>query len=598
MRPRVSSILCLLFLLSGTGTLRAQWTTGGDVSGGYWYKYVEQTFLKDFHHGLGSGSVWVQYDKPAFMWKTTVNGQYERNSEDSFRFEFDLEDPDVKDFRTDRKTMQSTLWNLGVKSEFKWTPVPGQCYEAWLQYGYDDKISTNTVMHEEDIQDDVTSLSIEVPDHRGHKASQGFSSYHELGSNRLTLLSEVLLEESWIKDDIHWTVTDSFDATDYIKSMDTSCSFMPRSRNYSLRANLHLRDTVLTGSRSRGMVDPGVRTRVDAGHDLYGGSKRRTLEELLLLNTVPQDSSEFAQHFKSRILTVEPYVATTWVLGPFTVSADYGLRFYSRAVSDAVTSTRKAASWAYVVGRSSLDWKLSEQHTLSLSSTMDVSQPATTQLLWEFRQGSDLSTLVIGNPELKACRNRSYVLSHKSSVRRFSTTLEAGFTRSLDEIDRTFLKMIIKDGEYKVFSWVNSSDSWAFRLYELLGWEGDIVRAHVGIQYNQIRRWKKDDGKQIDSHNWRTWADARVVFGRGWVVAADALYRSRVNTVYTSIDDYWTLNFRIEKNFRKWSLYLEGRDLLDNLFETSYLSADGLSGWTVMDYKNWRMIVLGFKWNI
>jgi len=155
------------------------------------------------------------------------------------------------------------------------------------------------------------------------------------------------------------------------------------------------------------------------------------------------------------------------------------------------------------------------------------------------------------------------------------------------------------DGKvYNVFFLVNSSDSWAVNFYHQLGWDGNLLAAHIGAQYNQIRRWPTAGGPVKDSNNWRIWADARVRFGKGWSLGADVTYQSKVNTIYSSVNDYWKLNARLEKNFKKWTLYLEGRDLLDKNVELQFRSADGLSGWIENTRKAWRLILLGIRWNL
>ena len=58
------------------------------------------------------------------------------------------------------------------------------------------------------------------------------------------------------------------------------------------------------------------------------------------------------------------------------------------------------------------------------------------------------------------------------------------------------------------------------------------------------------------------------------------------------------LNARLQKRFQNITVYLEGRDLLDNIRETIYESADGTERWAESARNNRRLVVLGLKWNI
>ena len=61
--------------------------------------------------------------------------------------------------------------------------------------------------------------------------------------------------------------------------------------------------------------------------------------------------------------------------------------------------------------------------------------------------------------------------------------------------------------------------------------------------------------------------------------------------------EYCKLNAHIQKDFKHVTLYLEGRDLLDQPMETSFLSEELQEFWVEEVRSNRRIFILGAKWN-
>ena len=67
-------------------------------------------------------------------------------------------------------------------------------------------------------------------------------------------------------------------------------------------------------------------------------------------------------------------------------------------------------------------------------------------------------------------------------------------------------------------------------------------------------------------------------------------------TFFTIFKQYCELKARVQKDFKQFSLYLEGRDLLDTPLETSFESEETKEFWIEEVRSNRRIIVLGAKW--
>jgi hypothetical protein len=148
-----------------------------------------------------------------------------------------------------------------------------------------------------------------------------------------------------------------------------------------------------------------------------------------------------------------------------------------------------------------------------------------------------------------------------------------------------------------VFSWVNSDDSWSFGTAHRIGWEGSKLKSGVGMELNQTRRIAKKDRTIKNASDWRLTADVEALLGKGWSLGANVKYQSKVATFFTSFNEYWELNTHIQKKFRNVTLYLDGRDLLDNARQSSFRSEDGKELWVDVARENRRLFLLGVKWD-
>lgn len=95
---------------------------------------------------------------------------------------------------------------------------------------------------------------------------------------------------------------------------------------------------------------------------------------------------------------------------------------------------------------------------------------------------------------------------------------------------------------------------------------------------------------------WSGSVDLSAGPGKGWSIGADARYQSKVATFFTIFKQYCELNVRIQKDFKKFTLYLQGKDLLDQTRETSFESEELQEFWIEQVRGNRRIYVLGAKW--
>lgn len=118
----------------------------------------------------------------------------------------------------------------------------------------------------------------------------------------------------------------------------------------------------------------------------------------------------------------------------------------------------------------------------------------------------------------------------------------------------------------------------------------------MGVTYNQSRRTSRKTGAVKNSFDWRLTSDVTARLGKGWSIGADAKYQSKVATFFTIFKQYCELNAYVQKEFKKFTLYFQGRDLLDQVKETSFESEETKEYWIEQVRNNRRIFVLGAKW--
>ena len=243
-----------------------------------------------------------------------------------------------------------------------------------------------------------------------------------------------------------------------------------------------------------------------------------------------------------------------------------------------------------------MKWTISPKHALSLSNQMSVSHPDYLKVCWYDRTAGYLDQLYRGNEKLLSPMTRLYGLEYEFKYKRFLSQFTVSYKRVVNEIDQTWTNEEIDGRQYKVFHWLNSSNSHSVGFTQKLGWRGKVIVANAGITYNQSRRTAMDSGKVKNSFDWRLNTDVTAFLGKGWSIGADARYQSKVATFFTIFKQYCELNVRIQKDFKKFTLYLQGKDLLDQTRETSFESEELQEFWIEQVRSNRRIYVLGAKW--
>lgn len=586
-----------LALLLCSLPLRAQWSGSVDFSAGL--GGMEGSLVSDdkpMFHGLTQGVFQLNYKTEKFRWSTKVDGKWEPKTTDNSRFSYKNEKVGLV-----YKAATTRPLSTSIRSDFTWLPSKDRNYTAWILYQYKNDRANNHSMtikgDVEEVQD--FSYYYEEPVMDEHKLETGVKTYRSFNGGRSILHSSVAFQIIGSQRVNTWTVfkTDPGEGGTAIQDDELygyawRYRITPSSQDINLDADIHLQQTVLD-SEVNLKITPGARLSTKQALDHNSGATQISLEK-----EEPEwkDSTRLREFFNYLSVWVDPYVAADFKWKNVEAHANYAAQVYARRLNDDTHQQPLKVKGVYPVGRANIKWTISPNHSLNLTNQMSVSHPDYLKICWYDRTAGYLDQLYRGNEGLLSPKTRVYGLEYEFKYKRFISQSTVSYKRVLDEIDQTWTNEEIDGRQYKVFHWLNSSNSRSVGLTQKLGWRGKVIVANVGITYNQSRRTAKDSDKVKNSFDWKLTSDVTAFLGKGWSVGADAKYQSKVATFFTIFKQYCELNVRIQKDFKKFTLYLQGRDLLDQTRETSFESEELQEFWVEQVRSNRRIFVLGAKW--
>ena len=594
---RIPRLFLGLALLLCSLPLRAQWSGNVDLSAGL--GGMEGSIVSDdkpMFHGLTQGVFQLNYKTDHFRWSTRVDGKWEPKTTDNTRFAYKKEKVGIV-----YKAATTRPLSTSIRSDFVWTPSPGRDYSAWILYQYKNDRAFNHSINFDGNVEELQSFSYyyEEPVMDEHKVETGARFSHRFNGGRSILHGSVVFQSAGSQRVNTWTVfkTDPGEGATVIEDEEVAgyawrYRITPGSRDFNVDGDIHLQQTLLDQDVKLTLT-PGARISTEHAQDQNSGATQISLYNE---QEVWKDSTRLRETFDFLSLWAEPYMAADFKWKNVEAHANYAGQIYARRLNDDTHWQPLKVKGFYPVGKANVRWTLSPMHSFNLTNQMSVSHPDYLKICWYDRTAGYLDQLYRGNEQLLSPRTRLYGLEYEFKYKRFLTQFAVSYKRVVNEIDQTWTNEEIDGRQYKVFHWLNSSNSRSVGLTQKLGWRGKVIVANAGITYNQSRRRAMDSDKVKNSFDWRLNADVTAFLGKGWSVGADARYQSKVATFFTIFKEYCELNFRIQKDFKKFTLYLQVRDLLDQPRQTSFESEELQEFWIEEVRSNRRIFVLGAKW--
>ena len=594
---RISGLFLGVALLLCSLPLRAQWSGNVDLSaglGGMKGSIVSDD--KPMYHGLTQGVFQLNYKTDKFRWSTKLDGKWEPKTTDNTRLSYKKEKLGLV-----YKSATTRPLSTSIRSDFAWTPSPVRNYSTWILFQYkNDRAYNHSMTFNGDVEDfNSFSYYYEEPVMDEYKVETGAKANHSFNGGRSVLHGSVSFQAISSQRTNTWTVfkTDPEEGGTAVIDEEVlgyawRYRITPGSRDFNVDADIHLQHTVLDREVNL-KITPGARLSTKQALDQNSGATQISLEGE---EVIWKDSTRLRETFNYLSVLAEPYVGADFKWKNVEAHANYAGQVYARRLNDDTHQQPLKVKGVYPVGKANIKWTISPHHSLNLTNQMSASHPDYLKICWYDRTAGYLDQLYRGNESLLSPKTRTYGLEYEFKYKRFLSQSTVSYKRVVDEIDQTWTNEEIDGRQYKVFHWLNSSNSHSVGLTQKLGWRGKVIVANAGITYNQSRRTAKDSDKVKNSFDWKLTADATAFLGKGWSIGVDAKYQSKVATFFTIFKQYCELNARIQKDFKKFTLYLQGRDLLDQSRETSFESEELQEFWVEQVRSNRRIFVLGAKW--
>ena len=590
----------MLALLLCCVPLRAQWSGSVDISAGL--GGMEGSIITDdepMFHGLTEGKFQLNYKKEKFSWITTVDGKWAPKTTDNSRMAYKNEKLNIT-----YKAAHTQPLSTSIKSEFTWTPNPHRNYSTWILYQYKNDRAQNHSMTFDGSVEDMENISYyyEIPTMNEHKLETGLKTFRSFSSGRSILRSSLKLQTIGSDRINTWIVFKTGDPSgsgtavniDDITGYAWKYRITPQSYDFNLDGDINLQRTVRDDDIKL-KVTPGARLAIKHALDENSGATRINVS-LKEEEEIWRDSTRLRESFNYLSVCADPYVIADFRWKNLEAKADYAAQVYGRRLNDETHKQPLNIKGVYPVGKGHVKWTISPMHSLILSNEMSVKHPDYLKVCWYDRTAGYLDQLYRGNEELRSPQTRLYTLTYELKYKRFISKTGVSYKHVVDEIDQTWTNEEIDGRQYKVFKWLNSANSYTLGLSENLGWRGKIITANLAVNYNQSHRIANSNGAIKNSFDWKLTCDISAKLGKGWSAGLNAKYQSKVATFFTIFKQYCELKARVQKDFKQFSLYLEGRDLLDTPRETSFESEETKEFWIEEVRSNRRIIVLGAKW--
>ena len=478
---------------------------------------------------------------------------------------------------------------FSLRSDFDWHPTTSQQISAYFSYGYDyDKTKNNSVNLFTDAKD-LFNVKVALENSRIHQhaAEAGWESSHHLGSSRRQLLTSGAWKGSFNNQTSRWMKlmmshddgTASDDSRSSLYRLDSRMNEQEGTLSVSYRDSLIKSEHNLT-------IEPGVKVRLAGTWNDNSGAVN--VDE-----SSWRDSIGIHEDFDFTTVQLEPRLQLEYQYSSLRLLADYSLQFYGRNLSSQLREQSMKWLPTAVIGHTSVEWTPGTGHLLTLGSSLSVMQPDYQQLCWYRWQGADPTELIQGNPDLLPSRSVSTDLTWRFKKGPFSLAIGNTYDYRTREFEEVFNTQMIDGQEYSIYTWINTDYTHSISQNLQLGWKGKTFSANMRALYQHNWMNNPNADELVSSKNWEVRADFTVKPFDGWALSANGYYRSNINTLYKKNKDRYSLSARITKEFKRLSVYLEGRDLLDHAVTTENLSEDMSRQMVQTIHMNRRLFLLG-----
>ena len=562
-------------------TAKGKWSGSAAVSGGY--NQSQSPFkgvIPELKHEAADVKLNLKYAKDNF----TATANFSSGWDNHWKASTGLSMKNEDDFSMNWAEIKYMGSRYNFTTNLKWTK-PDIIYNVFAQVGYN---YTHNKKNSYIMNFEAEDVKLVGEDNNSYSfsSSGGFNLTKKYTHGR-KLFAEASFGYSNVDRYIEWAS---------LSLNEGAANYIYRKTPFSigLRANAA---TYLSQDHTFGIknlnTEAGGLFSVSYDNDKYRGAYLSDISD----KNSWVDSLKLRETFRYGVITMTPYVKADYSYKFLKLKLDYRLQFYADKLTNKIEHQSYDFKNPALTGSSEAEFRIADNHFIAVGFQTMVRRPSYTQLCWYAREGNYPGQFIVGNPNLKVSRSYRNILSYRIKFRKFSSELSSSFTRNLRQVEQTFFEDYIGDRKFKFFTWVNTSYSKVWNTAFFLRYDTKRFYLRTDLGYYDYVEKAKSAGSVKKNHYWTAKASGGVMLKGGWTISSDISYQSKITRSYHSFDKYYSLNSRVEKKFKKHTIYLEGRDLLEQKITTSWISEDETSGWSETAYNNRRFFRIGYIFN-
>lgn len=355
----------------------------------------------------------------------------------------------------------------------------------------------------------------------------------------------------------------------------------PVSVGNDFSASVLYRDNNLFGQKS---------LNLELGLIFKAGFDRDRLSAANYKNEMWVDSLEYRESFRFVSLEAVPKAKMSYSPDKFSVSLQLTPDFYATKLDSEPNLGEFKSSKVVILPDLSALWAISPKHNVGISYKQSLTHPTYLQLCWFPRTGDYENEQLMGNPDLKPSLKGNASLSYTFRSGFFTAKLEGTSTINWDKIEKVFNN---KDG-FRVYTWINSGRSLDNSVKLSMSAAVKNFKASLGGYYNHFAGYN-NAGNVTRSSDWGMNADALLKVRGGWTFSVKGRYQSKIIRSYSSITQYIGCDARVDKDFRRFSIFIQGKDLFDQTIEVITYSEDHTYARIEENFYNRRIFSAGIS---
>ena len=580
---RISTLIAVLLPY----TLPAAY--GQEASGGLWNgsvsldmgtNFIEGLSSRKYSNSYGNFNAWGNYRSDKFSIRmdlsilpgftaNTINGQT-----------VNIKDTEAPQLNYDISQKEKTVFaeTAGVQMEYR--PDPQNTFAFNVRQSLNkqkpDKIviSINNIISVsgKEVEGIKTKCSFDIEE--GHQTLSGWNADARWSHKFDKPGREINFGAGWglTRNDkaSNWKIVPATDvfASDGTSEQESSGSEMPDKEyritplntNNSLNATVCYRDVDLFEQES---------LNLELGMDLKTGFDRDELSAANLINEVWVDSLEYRENFNYFSMDVAPRAGLSYSPGKFSFNLQLTPDFYINRLNSEGRDGNFNFNKVYLLPCFQANWKPSVMHKLDFSYRQGLERPTYEKICWFQRAGSYANELQRGNPDLQPGSNGRLSLAYTFHSGFFTGTLEGMTTFKWNNIEKVFNT----EEEFRIYTWINSGHSTDNSIKLSLRADLKNFYATLGGYYNYFIGYN-NAGDATRSSDWGMNCDATLKIKGGWIFNVRGRYQSKIIRTYSSITEYIGCDARVTKDFKRFSVFLQGKDLFDRPIEVATYSED------------------------